>query len=208
MPPKKQTSDEAPSWLQPILKRWDEYFVRIDKMFEIFAKVQETQSTILSKLNKLEEQFLAMDDKECNQNSALYSTLVKFQADARIVNAKSCRVTWVGIEEQDDEAATQLFDVEALKEIIETSGDDELLKDLQDGKISVHRHPKLRTSSLRRRPRIIKIELRNQELRDRLLMHMRAGRLSMTKDFVHSYARKDYTREELEYDRSLRKKAG
>ncbi|KIH67865.1 hypothetical protein ANCDUO_01801 [Ancylostoma duodenale] len=37
---------------------------------------------------------------------------------------------------------------------------------------------------------------------------MRNGRLSLTKQYVHSYARKDYTREELEYDRSLRKKAG
>ncbi|XGW07567.1 hypothetical protein V3C99_010605 [Haemonchus contortus] len=48
----------------------------------------------------------------------------------------------------------------------------------------------------------------SQRLRDRLLDHMRAGRLSLTKDFVHSYARTDYTKEELAYDRSLRQKAG
>ncbi|EYC03997.1 hypothetical protein Y032_0090g2354 [Ancylostoma ceylanicum] len=170
--------------------------------------MQEVQSAILNKLNKLEEQFLAIGEREDHQNSAIYSALVKFQADSKIVNAKACRITWVGIEEHGSEIATHQFDKEALKEIIETSGDDELLGDLNNGKITLHRHPKIKTNSFSRLPRIIKIELRNQELRDRLLMHMRAGRLSMTKEYVHSYARKDYTKEELEYDRSLRKKAG
>lgn len=41
-----------------------------------------------------------------------------------------------------------------------------------------------------------------------MLEHMRTGRQSLTKDYIHSYARRDYTREELEYDRTLRKKAG
>ncbi|VDK58452.1 unnamed protein product [Cylicostephanus goldi] len=37
---------------------------------------------------------------------------------------------------------------------------------------------------------------------------MKSGRLSLTRQFIHSYARKDYTREELEFDRTLRRKAG
>ncbi|VDP58268.1 unnamed protein product, partial [Heligmosomoides polygyrus] len=28
---KKNANDEAPSWLMPVLKRWDEYFERFDK---------------------------------------------------------------------------------------------------------------------------------------------------------------------------------
>ncbi|EYC44081.1 hypothetical protein Y032_0473g2116 [Ancylostoma ceylanicum] len=37
---------------------------------------------------------------------------------------------------------------------------------------------------------------------------MKSGRLSLTKHCIHSYARKDFTKEELEYDRALRRKAG
>ncbi|KIH68704.1 hypothetical protein ANCDUO_00960 [Ancylostoma duodenale] len=37
---------------------------------------------------------------------------------------------------------------------------------------------------------------------------MKSGRQSMTQRFVHSYARTDYTREEINYDRILRRKAG
>ncbi|KIH43665.1 hypothetical protein ANCDUO_26324 [Ancylostoma duodenale] len=37
---------------------------------------------------------------------------------------------------------------------------------------------------------------------------MRSGRQSLTQRFVHSYARRDYTAEELSLDRTLRKEAG
>ncbi|KIH52402.1 hypothetical protein ANCDUO_17497 [Ancylostoma duodenale] len=37
---------------------------------------------------------------------------------------------------------------------------------------------------------------------------MRSGRQSLTQQFVHSYARRDYTAEELSLDRMLRKEAG
>lgn len=36
---------------------------------------------------------------------------------------------------------------------------------------------------------------------------MRTGRKSLTKEVVHSYVRTDYTREELDYDRTLCRKA-
>ncbi|XGW08955.1 hypothetical protein V3C99_011344 [Haemonchus contortus] len=143
-----------------------------------------------------------------NSRSALYSTLVKFKSDAKIVDEKACRITWVGIGEQASETATRTFDKEAIKEVIESSGDDELIREFNSGKITLCRYPKNKPSAGNHKPRIIKITLGNQCLRDRLLEHMRAGRLSLTRDFVHSYARTDYTREELEYDRSLRKKAG
>lgn len=133
---------------------------------------------------------------------------MKFKSDTKVVDAKACRVTWVGIGEQASDAATRAFDKEAIKEVIESSGDEQLINEFNDGRISFHRHPVIRKDTNRARPRIIKICLGNQELRDRLLEHMRIGRQSLTKDFVHSYARRDYTREELEYDRLLRRKAG
>ncbi|XGW07566.1 hypothetical protein V3C99_010605 [Haemonchus contortus] len=208
MPPKKSSSDAAPSWLQPILERWDEYFERFDRVFELFIKMQESQSHILEKLNAIDQKLSARTDQSDNSRSALYSTLVKFKADSKIVDEKACRITWVGIGEQATEAATNAYDKEALKEVIVSSGDQELLNEFNSGRIVAHRYPKTKPVSKNPRPRIIKISLGSQRLRDRLLDHMRAGRLSLTKDFVHSYARTDYTKEELAYDRSLRQKAG
>ncbi|EYC09155.1 hypothetical protein Y032_0062g3389 [Ancylostoma ceylanicum] len=134
MAPKKQSSEEAPVWLQPILKRWDEYFNRFDRMFEFFMKMQETQNTILTKLSASEERCNATQYPDHHSSSALYSTLVKFQTDAKIVTAKSCRITWVGIGEQKDETSTKIFDREAIKEVIETSDDPDLLQEFNSGK--------------------------------------------------------------------------
>ncbi|VDL65854.1 unnamed protein product [Nippostrongylus brasiliensis] len=209
MPPKRSaadaTSSSAPEWLSAILTRLDSYFERFDKMFEIVLNMPASQFAILERISALEHKVVCSAKCEMNTRPALYSTLVKFQADSRLVDEKSCRVTWVGIEEKDSEAETILFDREAIKEVIEASGDSELLDEFNRGSIEHHRHPQLRRSS---RPWIIKISLRNKDLRDRLLAHMRAERQSLTKNFGHSYARRVYTREELDYDRQLRKKAG
>ncbi|EYC32397.1 hypothetical protein Y032_0003g1549 [Ancylostoma ceylanicum] len=212
MAPRKQAQsqpvDEAPFWLQEILKRWDDYFSRFDKMFEFMLKMQDSQNTILNKITALEERLLANSEQESHSKSELYSTLVKFQADAKIIDAKSCGITWVGIGEQENENATRIFDREALREVIESSGDEDLLKEFTGGRITIHRHPQSKPIVNSGRPRIIKIYVRNRELRDRLLLLMRARRLPLTQEFVHSYARTDYTREEINYDRSLRKRAG
>ncbi|RCN25823.1 hypothetical protein ANCCAN_28462 [Ancylostoma caninum] len=208
--PVKKTSNaqsDAPAWVQAILERWDGFFTRFDKMFDLVLRMQETQSAVLTRLKTLEERVVTMNEQPPSSNAALYSILVKFHADARIVSSKSCGITWVGIGEQIDDAATHVFDQKALEEVVEASADSELIRELSTGQIDVHRHPKIRNVKSSR-PRIIKVYLRNQDLRDRLLHHIRNGRLSLTKQFVHSYARKDYTREELEYDRCLRKKAG
>ncbi|VDL72039.1 unnamed protein product [Nippostrongylus brasiliensis] len=42
----------------------------------------------------------------------------------------------------------------------------------------------------------------------RLRSHMRTGRQGLTQQFVHSFARCDYTSKELRLDRRLRKEAG
>ncbi|KAK6058336.1 hypothetical protein COOONC_04095 [Cooperia oncophora] len=84
----------------------------------------------------------------------------------------------------------------------------QLIEELSKGDITARRYPPERIKSANGRDRIIKIELPSQALRDKLLHHMRSGRQSLTRRFVHSYARRDYTSEELELDRTLRKQAG
>ncbi|KIH58328.1 hypothetical protein ANCDUO_11467 [Ancylostoma duodenale] len=119
---------------------------------------------------------------------------------------KGVSIAWVGTDEQSDDSATSKFNREAVKEITDSSGDGDLLSEWQGRKVEIHCYPEIRSSS--HRPRIIEITLRTQELRDKLLAHMKMGGLSLTKRCVHSYARKVHTRGELEYDRTLRKKAG
>jgi hypothetical protein len=58
------------------------------------------------------------------------------------------------------------------------------------------------------RPRPIKVELPNPELRARLLALLRAKRHQLTADMHHSYARNDYTKEQMSLDFELRRKAG
>lgn len=61
MAPKKNSNDEAPSWLTPVLKRWDEYFERFDKVFEVFVKMQESQAAILKRLDDLESKLVSLE---------------------------------------------------------------------------------------------------------------------------------------------------
>ncbi|KIH47120.1 hypothetical protein ANCDUO_22824 [Ancylostoma duodenale] len=106
-----------------------------------------------------------------------------------------------------DEESTKQFDHEILREAVYSSEDSDLIHD-EIGHITSHRHPAGKPRAAGSRGRIIKICLPSQELRDSLLTHMRSGRQSLTERFVHSYARRDYTVEELQLDRSLRKQAG
>ncbi|VDL84752.1 unnamed protein product, partial [Nippostrongylus brasiliensis] len=138
MPPKK-ACDEPPAWLQAILTRFD-------NMFDLMLKLQDTQVSVLAKLSALEDRVAAAKQEPCPPNAALYSTLVKFQGDSKLVSAKSCGITWVGIGEQVDEPATHAFDREALKEVIDSSADDDLIREFSSGQIVVHRHPKVKNS--------------------------------------------------------------
>ncbi|CAJ0600806.1 unnamed protein product [Cylicocyclus nassatus] len=59
----------------------------------------------------------------------------------RIVKEKECRITWVGIEEKGTPQATAAFDREAIKEVIDASGDDELVAEWTNRRIDVRRFP-------------------------------------------------------------------
>ncbi|RCN40556.1 hypothetical protein ANCCAN_13526 [Ancylostoma caninum] len=100
-------------------------------MFDLVLKMQETQSAVVTRLKTLEERVVTINEQPPSSNAALYSTLVKFHADARIVSSKSCGITWVGIGEQIDDAATHVFDQKALEEVVEASGDSELIRELE-----------------------------------------------------------------------------
>ncbi|KAK6053184.1 hypothetical protein COOONC_09312 [Cooperia oncophora] len=103
----------------------------------------------------------------------LYSTIVKVKADGEKIDDKLKRITWIGIGEQGDETATRRFDMEALREVIFSSGDEQLIEELSKGGITARRYPPERIKSANGRDRIIKIELPSQALRDKLLHHMR-----------------------------------
>ncbi|RCN52995.1 hypothetical protein ANCCAN_00992 [Ancylostoma caninum] len=109
---------------------------------------------------------------------------------------------------QSDKKATATYDQEALAEIIESSGDPELLAEWQNRKIDLRRYPEGSTRPASERPPFTKITTPNGELRDKLLSHMRRGKLPVAQKFIYSYACKDYTCEELVFDRALRQKAG
>ena len=140
--------------------------------------------------------------------SSFYSALIKVRADSQKIDERMRTVVLVGIEEKSNENDTRRFDEEIVGELVNTSGNSDLVREFESGHIAVRRHPPNRPQNSGRKGRIIKITLTNQELRDSLLFHMRCGRQSLTREFIYSFARRDYTPEELALDRSLRKQAG
>ncbi|EYC14731.1 hypothetical protein Y032_0039g125 [Ancylostoma ceylanicum] len=179
-----------------------------DRIFSQIQSIQTTQQSILSRLVDFEAKIESFHGSASNQKSLLHSTMIKVEADRQRIDDKQKRITWVGIDEQSDEQSIRRFDREILREVIHTSEDDQLIREFEQGQITSHRHSVGKPRRPGERGRIIKISLPTQALRDSLLAHMRSGRQSLTQQFVHSYARRDYTAEELSLDRMLRKEAG
>ncbi|KHJ97485.1 hypothetical protein OESDEN_02536 [Oesophagostomum dentatum] len=105
--------------------------------------------------------------------------------------------TYKGKNAEDDEEEMPLW-----------ASDFDLIREYEKGHISCHRHPPGKPRQVGERGRIIKITLPSQNFKERLFEHMKTGRQSLTERFLHSYARRDYTNEELNLDRVLRKEAG
>ncbi|VDP52188.1 unnamed protein product [Heligmosomoides polygyrus] len=201
--------DGMPLWASKLIERFDLYSCSLqsavtdafERVFRQIQSIQSTQDAIVARLADLEAK-LDHPRQTALDRSALYSTIVKVKADSQRIEEKSMRIAWVGIDEQANEESTRRFDREILKEVVHTSGDEQLIREFEQGRITSHRHPAGKPR------RIIKISLPSQALRDALLDHMRSGRQSLTQRFVHFFARRDYTAEELSVDRSLRKEAG
>ncbi|KAK5972228.1 hypothetical protein GCK32_016596 [Trichostrongylus colubriformis] len=54
--------------------------------------------------------------------------MVKVKADGETIEEKLKRITWVGMGEQADERSMMKFDMEALREVICSSGDEQLIE--------------------------------------------------------------------------------
>ncbi|KAL6742641.1 hypothetical protein Aduo_015771 [Ancylostoma duodenale] len=207
---------EMPLWASKLIERFDSYSSimqqslsdSFDRILGQISDLQRVQNSIISRLSMIENRLSSDFSSPAEQQNLIYSTLVKVRADSHTIDEKLRRITWVGIDEQEDEDSTRRFDYEILKEAVYSSGDDRLIDEFNRGNIKSHRHPIGKPRGPGTRGRIIKIALPSQELRDILLEHMRSGRQSLTQQYVHSFARRDYTAQELQLDRALRKQAG
>lgn len=61
--------------------------------------------------------------------------MVKLRNDNQKLEEKASMIAWIGIGEQTNEEATNRFDQEILKEVIHTSDDDDLRRDLNKAKL-------------------------------------------------------------------------
>ncbi|WKY03835.1 hypothetical protein Q1695_005077 [Nippostrongylus brasiliensis] len=221
---------DMPLWASKLIERFDAYAMTVqssfDRLIEQVNTVMETQEKLVSRLAFLEEKLdtvisrnehkaKLLEDKitqsrlpSVEQKNILYTAMLKFNADRHQIEEKAKRITWIGIEEKDTESLTAIFDREILKEAIYSSGNGDLISAFENGLVSSRRHPPGKPRAPCERGRPIKIHLPSQDLRDALLTHMRSGRQPLAQRFVHSFARRDYTPEELELDRALRKEAG
>ncbi|EYC20777.1 hypothetical protein Y032_0021g418 [Ancylostoma ceylanicum] len=212
----EKDTDEMPLWASRLIESFDSYASKVerslsqtfDRLFGCVSDLQKTQNSILDRLACIESKITALNSSPSVQQSCLYSAMVKIRADSKKIDEKLRTITWVGIDEQVDERSTCQFDREIVKEAVYTSGCEDLIREFEEGRIIIHRHPSGRPRGPGKRGRIIKVTLGNQSLRDSLLSHLRSGRQSLTQRFVHSFARRDYTMEEIALDRSLRKQAG
>ncbi|WKX94454.1 hypothetical protein Q1695_011601 [Nippostrongylus brasiliensis] len=123
--------------------------------------IRESQEEILSRLARLESKFENMSSPSV-EKSLLYSTLVKVKTDSKQIDEKATRIAWIGIDEQENEELTRRFDREILK-AVQSSGDEELIREFDNGRIVSHRHPAGKPRVPGSRGRIIKICLPNQE---------------------------------------------
>lgn len=93
MAPKKAVSEVAPSWLESVFERWDHYFSRMDKLFEILVTIQQSQNNILNRIASIESKLeTSRGEQQTCPHSAVYSALVKFKADKRLSTTKPVKL--------------------------------------------------------------------------------------------------------------------
>ncbi|EYC36973.1 hypothetical protein Y032_0839g2620 [Ancylostoma ceylanicum] len=187
-------SQDLPLWATKLIDKYEQCANRIQEALsssfeKVFAKISEIdtrQKSILERLAIVEAHISRISNTSAIDQNALYSAVVKVRADEGKIEEKLRRITWVEVGEQKDEVSTKKFDYQALKEVVKTSGDSELVREFSEGRITAHRFPRDQPRGANARGRIIKIELPSQTLKDRLLHHMKQGRQSLTKEFIHS----------------------
>ncbi|KIH68333.1 hypothetical protein ANCDUO_01331 [Ancylostoma duodenale] len=90
------------------------------------------------------------------------TTFSKVRGDSQRIDEKLGMITWIGIDEQIDEDATRRFDHEILKEVVYTSGDNDLRGEFDEGRVTSYRFPSGKPRGPGVRGRIIKIPLAYQ----------------------------------------------
>ncbi|EYB86591.1 hypothetical protein Y032_0276g1088 [Ancylostoma ceylanicum] len=161
------TIEEMPLWAERLIERFDHFSTSLERsltdsferIFGELASIHRTQSTILTRLSELEKKVSCKEVPGNDQQNLLYSTLVKIQTDGELINEKSRRIAWIGIDEQIDEESTRRFDHDIVKEAVYTSRDQELIREFEERRIVSHRHPPGKPRGPAARGRIIKIAL-------------------------------------------------
>ncbi|KIH66163.1 hypothetical protein ANCDUO_03512 [Ancylostoma duodenale] len=175
----EDAAQDMPVWAGKLIESFDRYSTSIerslnqtfDRVFSMIDDLLQVQETILSKLAHLESKLSRMTSSSSDQRKLLYSTMVKIRADSQKIDDKLRTIAWVGINEKHDENSTRMFDRKIVKEVVYTSGCDDLIREFDDGRITFFRRPVGKPRASGERGRIIKITLPNQALRDSLLAH-------------------------------------
>ncbi|KAL6730690.1 hypothetical protein ANCDUO_18165 [Ancylostoma duodenale] len=118
----KLLSQEIPIWAGKLIDKYEKCANRMQEA--MFSSFEKTDISMMSNTPAIDQ-------------NALYSMVVKVRADEGKIEEKFRRITW----EQNDEASTKKFDYQALKEVVETSWDFEVIKEFSGGRITSHRFP-------------------------------------------------------------------
>ncbi|EYC44280.1 hypothetical protein Y032_0466g1969 [Ancylostoma ceylanicum] len=132
---------EMPLWASKLIERFDTYssimqqFLSdsFDRILGQISDLQRVQNSIISRLSVIGNKLSSDFSSPAAQQNLIYSTFVKVRADNHTIDEKLRRITWIGIDEQEDEESTRRFDYEILKEAVYSSGETNSLTNLTKG---------------------------------------------------------------------------
>ncbi|KIH42685.1 hypothetical protein ANCDUO_27326, partial [Ancylostoma duodenale] len=138
-----------PFWASKLIESFNSYAANIerslshtfDRVFGCIPDLQQTQNSILDRISGLEAKISAINTSPVMQQGCLYSAMVKISADSSKIDEKLRTITWVGIDEKVDERSSCRFDREIVKEAVYTSGCEDLIREFEEGRITIRRHP-------------------------------------------------------------------
>ena len=167
---------------------------------------REFQATIVSLIEAQNSRIDQISNGQTNGRasfslSEVTSNITRVVQNTATLADKATRAVLVGAAEQDDPAETLRSDTLLLSSIIQKMNDESFTME----SISFKRHPEERKGSSHR---IIKIQFRNQSLRDAFLRRCQLIQGARMTGSPHAFFRRDYTSDELTLDREKRREAG
>ncbi|KHN76791.1 hypothetical protein Tcan_14089 [Toxocara canis] len=137
----------------------------------------------------------------------IYSVMTKMIHMGRNeLDEKNKRAVFIGIPHEATEKDTKEEDEKMLREAITACNNQQLSESYANGHITTKRHPNYRAGPKGYRP--LKVMFESQIHHDIFLRSLRRNGPSKMQSLPHSYVRRDYTADELKYDRILRRTAG